>query len=165
MGAVLRLEYAITTARRRRGEAPPRWAFALADVSDAVEDGAAWLYERNQPPVAKQIADDHKEDEGKKPEQPPLPQRKPRVPWRLCAAIVLFCTAAWITMDQLSATSIAKYRLAQAFDPWRGTEEWAGANSGRGTPPQLVRARDHGTLTNVQVACTGTEQCRGWVLL
>jgi hypothetical protein len=134
VGIVLGPEYAITTARRRRGEAPPWWAFALAGVSDVVQDGVAWLYERHRRPIAKQVEHDHDEDhdEDEEREQPPLPRRKPAVPWRLCVAIVLCCTAAWITMDQLSATDIARYRLAQVFDPWRDIEEWAGVDSGRG---------------------------------
>ncbi len=43
VGIVLRLEYTTTTARRRRGKAPPQWAFALAGMTDAIQDGAAQL--------------------------------------------------------------------------------------------------------------------------
>jgi hypothetical protein len=161
----LRLEYAITTARRRSGRTPPKWAFALAPVWDAAEDSATWLYERNRPPEPKRTAEHQQEDEGEE-SKPPVPRpRKPTVPWVLCVAIVLFFTAAWIAMDELPETSIAKYRFAQVFNVWRDVEEWAGADSGRGTAPQLVRVRGHGTRIDVRVACVAAQQCRGWVLL
>jgi hypothetical protein len=163
VGAVLRLEYAITTGRRRQGKAPPRWAFALAGVTDVVQDGAEWLYGRHQRPAAKKIQQD--EDAGEEHKKPMSPVRKSRVPWLLCTGIMLIFTAAWITMDQLSETDIAKYRLARVFDPWRDVEEWAGVDSGRGVQPELVRARRHHTLMNVRIACPGPGRCRGWVLL
>jgi hypothetical protein len=163
VGVVLRLEYAITTGRRRQGKAPPRWAFALAGVTDVVQDGAEWLYGRHQRPAVKKIEQD--DEAGEPHKQPAPPPRKSRIPWLLCAGIVLISTAAWITMGQLSETDIAKYRLAQVFDPWRDVEEWAGVDSGRGTQPELIRARHHHTLINVRLACPGPERCRGWVLL
>jgi len=160
LDTVMRLECAITTKRRSRGQAPPKWAFAYAGLTDVVEDGAAWLYGRHQPRGAGPVEHDdaHKESG-------PSPRPKSAVPWRLCTVIVVGCTAAWITMDQLPATSIPKYRLAQVFDPWREAEEWAGIDSGRGTPPTLVRARLRHELMGVRIACTGLAQCRGWVLL
>jgi hypothetical protein len=163
VGVVLRLEYTITTGRRRKEKAPPRWAFALAGVTDVVQDGAVWLYERHQRPVAKQI--EHDDDAEEEQKQPMPPQRMSRGPWLVGAVIVLIFTGAWITMDELSETDIVKYRLAQVFDPWRDVEEWAGVDSGRGAQPELVRARRHHTLMNVRIACPGPEQCRGWVLL
>jgi hypothetical protein len=158
LGIVLRPEYMVTRARRRRGQTPPQWAFALANVTDVVEDGALRLYQRYQPRVM-EVAE---HDDGT--ERPSLPRRKRTVPL-LCLAIVLLCTAAWVAMDQLPATSIAKYRFAQAFDPWREIEEWAGVDSGRGAQPDLVRARLRHLLMGVRIACAGTERCRGWVLL
>jgi hypothetical protein len=165
VGIVLRLEYTMTTARRRRGKAPPQWAFALTGMTDVIQDGAARLYESHRGAVATQTADEEAEDEGKEPGQRVPPPRKPKTPWRLCIGIVVFFTAAWITMGQLSDTTIAKYRLAQAFDPWRDVEEWADVNSGRGTQPELTRARRHHTLMNVRITCSGEERCRGWVLM
>jgi hypothetical protein len=161
VGLVLRLEYTITTGRRRRGEAPPRWAFALAGVTDAAQDGAEWLYGRYQRPAAKQTEHVDVTDEHKRPKQA---SRRSRMPW-FCAGIVLVVTGTWIAMDQLSAAAIAKYRLSQVFDPWRDVEEWAGVDAGRGAELKLVRARRHHALINVRVACAGQERCRGWVLM
>ena len=93
------------------------------------------------------------------------PRHKPKVPWLLCTLILVCCTAAWITMDQLPATSIAKYRLAQVSDPWRNFEEWVGVDSGRGVPPKLVRVRHRHELMNIRIDCAGPAQCLGWLLL
>ena len=178
LGAVLRVEYVITTRRRRRGVAPPRWAFALAGVSGALEDCAAGLYQRGlrrgQDDAANGSAKDGKAKgeeasaarTAEKPEgKQALPRRQSPIPWRLCAAIVAASAAAWITMTQLSEASIVRYRLSQAVDPWRDVEEWAGASSDRGPSPALVRWRRHAALVNVRLACASTNGCHGWVLL
>jgi hypothetical protein len=165
VGAVLRLEYTVTQARRRRGETPPRWAFALAGVSEALQDSAATLYERYAQPGSNTPEDEDGEGDQKPSTPAPRARVKRRVPWLLLAVILFGCTALWIVMDQLSPTSIARYRLSQASDPWRDVEEWAGVDSGRGAMPKLVRARRHHTLINVRVSCTGLGKCRGWVLL
>jgi hypothetical protein len=173
LGAVLRIEYTITTARRRRGEAPPRWAFAFAGVSRTLEDCAARLYQRNVRRSQDSVAGSAKggkamgekaTDEKAKAKIVP-PERKSPIPWRLCAAILVISTAAWITMTQLSETSIVRYRISQAFDPWRDVEEWAGASSDRDTPPTLVGFRRHPALVNTRLACASTSGCHGWVLL
>lgn len=174
LGAVLRIEYTITTSRRRRGEAPPRWAFALAGVSGTLEDCAAGLYQRNvrraEGGAAEGLAKGEKATGGKPVGEkekmkglPPL--RQSPIPWRLCAAIVVISSGAWITMTQLSEASIVRYRISQAFDPWRDVEEWAGASSDRDAPPTLVRFRRHPSLVNARLACESTKGCHGWVLL
>ena len=169
LGAVLRIEYTITTARRRRGEAPPRWAFAFAGVSGTLEDCAARLYQRNVRRTQDGAADSSAKGEKATSEKAKVktvpPRRKSPTPWRLCAAIVVISTAAWITMTQLSETSIVRYRISQAFDPWRDVEEWAGASSDRDTPPTLVRFRRHPALVNTRLVCESTNGCHGWVLL
>jgi hypothetical protein len=174
LGAVLRIEYTITTARRRRDEAPPRWAFAFAGVSGTLEDYAARLYQRNVRRAqdgavdgsakGEKATDEQATDEKAKAKTVP-PRRKSPIPWRLCAAIVVISTAAWITMTQLSEASIVRYRISQTFDPWRDIEEWAGASSDRHTPPTLVRFRRHSALVNTRLACGSTNGCHGWVLL
>jgi hypothetical protein len=169
LGAVLRIEYTITTARRRRDEAPPRWAFAFAGISGTLEECAARLYQRNVRRAQDGAADGSAKGEkatGEKAKAKPVPpQHKSPIPWRLCAAIVVISTSAWITMTQLSETSIVRYRISQAFDPWRDVEEWAGASSDRDTPPTLVRFRRHPALVNTRLACESTNGCHGWVLL
>jgi hypothetical protein len=174
LGAVLRIEYMITTARRRRGLAPPRWAFASAGVSGTLEACAARLYQRNLQRAQDGAADGSAKDEKAAAEKATgekskaktmLPQRKSPIPWRLCAVIVAVSTAAWITMTQLSEASIVRYRISQAFDPWRDVEEWAGASSDRDTPPTLVRFRRHPALVNARLACESINGCHGWVLL
>ncbi len=173
LGVVLRIEYTITTARRRRGAAPPRWAFALTGIAGTVEDGAARLYQRNlgraQDGASGGSAEDEKGKSAKAPDKKTgakaaPPQRRPSVPWRLCAAIVVISTAAWITMTQLSEASTVRYRISQAFDPWRDVEEWAGVSSDRDIQPVLVRFRRHPGLVNVRLACPSST-CHGWVLL
>lgn len=162
VGFLLRPEYAITTARRRRGEAPPRWAFALAHVTDGVEDGAVWLYERHQPPAAEPVEDDEEAEPVADEER----STRGRTPVLVaCTVILVGCTAAWITMDRLTPTSIAKYELAEMFGPWREIEEWAGVDPGRGAQPVLVRTQRHRRLIRARVACHSRERCRGWVLL
>jgi hypothetical protein len=174
LGAVLRIEYTVTTAHRRRGAAPPRWAFALTGVSGTVEDCAARLYQRNLDRAQDAATDGSAKgekvksakatDEKAKAKALP-PRRKPPVPWRLCAAIVVISTAAWITMTQLSEASTVRYRISQAFDPWRDVEEWAGASSDRDTAPTLVRFRRYPELVNVRLDCESANGCHGWVLL
>lgn len=174
LGAVLRIEYMITAARRRRGAAPPRWAFALTGVSGTVEDCAARLYQRNLGRAQDGATDGPAKDEkvksakatDEKAKAKAIPPRgKSPVPWRLCAAIVVISTAAWITMTQLSKASTVRYRISQAFDPWRDVEEWAGVSSDRDIPPTLVRFRRHPALVNVRLVCEFTNGCHGWVLL
>jgi hypothetical protein len=164
VGGALRIELVITRAKRQRGMAPPRWAFAAAGVSETLEDWAARLYQRNRNLAKESTQPDSAE--GKKAgvgtTQPP---RKPSVPWQLCAAVVVVSTAAWIAMDQLPETSIPRYRISQAFDPWRDIEEWAGASSDRDSQPMLVRTRLHPGIVNARLACKAVKGCRGWVLL
>jgi hypothetical protein len=169
VGIVLRIEYGITSARRRGGEAPPRWAFALAHVTDGIEDGAAWLYARHLPPVPEPV-DDEDEDEDDEPAA--RPAVAPRRPTRertyvvlACAVIIVGFSAAWIAMDRIEPTNIVKYRLAQGFAPWRDIEQWAGVDSGRGGQPLLVHARRRHTLLRARVACRDSEGCSGWVVL
>jgi hypothetical protein len=162
VGAVLRIEYLITSARRRRGEAPPRWAFALAGVSETLEDCAARLYHGSRARAREDAASEPAK--GKKVEAKTT-ARKPPPPWRLCTAVVVISTGAWIAMNQLPPTSIPRYRISQAFDPWRDVEEWAGASSDRETQPILVRTRRHPALVNARLVCKSANGCRGWALL
>jgi hypothetical protein len=164
IGAVLRIEYLITSARRRRGEGPPRWAFALAGVSETLEDCAARLYHGNRA-RAKEDAANHPAKGEKVEAKTTGRPRKPPPPGRLCTAIIVISTAAWIAMSQLSPTSIPRYRISQAFDPWRDVEEWAGAASDRETQPILVRTRRHPGLVNTRLVCKSVTGCRGWALL
>jgi hypothetical protein len=164
VGAVLRIEYVITSARRRRGESPPRWAFALAGVSETLEDCAARLYHGSRP-RANEDAADHPANGEKVEAKTPARARKPPIPWRLCTAILVITAGAWIAMNQLSPTSIPRYRISQAFDPWRDVEEWAGAPSDRETQPILVRTRRHRALINTRLVCRSANGCRGWLLL
>jgi hypothetical protein len=173
LGAVLRIEYMITAARRRRGAAPPRWAFALTGVSGTVEDCAERLYQRNLQHGQDGATDGSKGEKEKdvkrgdqKEKVKTVPQRrKSPGPWRLCAAIVIISTAAWIAMTQLSEASTVRYRISQAFDPWRDVEEWAGVSSDRDAPPALVRFRHHPGLVNARLVCKSAAGCHGWVLL
>src|SRR4051812_38753600 len=116
VGVVLWLEFTVTAARRRRGKPAARWALVLGDATDAMVDHAASLHELHE----------HK----------PVAWKRP--PWRRCVAIVLLCTGAWVTREHLSVSSIAKYRLALAFAPWRDLEAWADADAGRVTSPRLL---------------------------
>jgi hypothetical protein len=172
VGAVLRVEYAITSMRRRGGDAPPRWAFALAYMTDGIEDGAAWLYARNLPPVPEPVGGEQDDGDQEDAEPAARPAEAPRRPSRersylalACVVIVVGFTAAWIAMDRIAPTSIVKYRLAQGFGPWRDIEDWAGADSGRGGEPVLVHARRRHTLLRARVACRGSVRCSGWVVL
>jgi hypothetical protein len=162
VGLVLLPEYAITTARRRRGEPPAQWAFALGGIADVLLDGAAWLYERNERAVQPERPQQEEAEEGS---PPATAAARKRVPWKTCTAIVLVCAGAWVTMDEASPKDIAKYRLAQAFDPWRDVEAWAHVDDGRGTPPHVVAARRRGTVMHVRLSCAGGDPCRGWILL
>jgi hypothetical protein len=173
----LLLEYAVTSSRRRRGEPPPQWALALGGVTDVVLDGAASVYERHERSRSVRSGDEAATSDGgddAAADAPqPAPARRPsaRPPvarastvWIACALIVGISTTAWIVMDGLPDTSIAKYRLTQAFDPWRDVEAWAGVDSGRREPPALVRVHRHRAAMGVRVAC-GADLCRGWILL
>jgi hypothetical protein len=169
VGLVLRVEYAITSARRRDGATPPRWAFALAHVTDGIEDGAAWLYARHLPTIPEPVGDTGDEDEEDEPAPRPAVSSRPsreRVYVTLfCVAFCVGLTAAWIAMDRIEPTSIVKYRLAQGFGPWRDVEDWAGVDPGRGGLPVLVHARRRHTLLRARVACRDAEPCTGWVVL
>jgi hypothetical protein len=162
VGAVLRVEYTITSARRRGGKVPSRWAFALAGVWETLEDCAARMYQGGR-----QGAEHDPEKQGSPASNAAASRpRKPSIPWRLCIAIVVFFTAVWITMNHLSPTSVARYRISQAFDPWRDVEEWAGVSSDRDTQPILVRVRRRRPLlVNAKLDCESAEGCHGWVLL
>jgi hypothetical protein len=143
VGVVLRLEFTITTARRRHGRPAARWALVLGEATDAILDRAASLHERH--------------------EHTAITWRRP--PWKPCVVIVLLCTGAWLTMEHLSANSIAKYRLAQAFGPWRDLEAWADAGSGRGTSPRVLGTHRRRGMMSVRVRCRGQDRCRGWIVL
>jgi hypothetical protein len=103
VGLVLLPEYAMTTARRRRGEAPGRIALVMARPSEMILDGAASLHERHQ--------------EKKK--------RSSKPPWKLSLFVIVAAAAAWITMDSLPAREPAKRDLARIYQHWRDVEVWA----------------------------------------
>jgi hypothetical protein len=143
VGVVLRLEFTITAAWRRRGKAATRWALVLGEATDAILDHAASLHERHE----------HKAVAWKRP------------PWKRCMAILLLCTGAWVTMEHLSVSSIAKYRLAQAFAPWRDLEAWADADSRRGASPRVLWTHRRRSVMSVRVRCRSGGRCRGWIVL
>lgn len=143
LGVVLWLEFTITAARRRRGKPATRWALVLGGATDAILDHAASLHELHE----------HKVVAWKRP------------PWKRCMAIMLLCTGAWLTMEHLSVSSIAKYRLAQAFTPWRDLEAWADADSGRGTSPPVLATPRRRSVMSVRVRCRSENRCRGWIVL
>lgn len=143
VGVVLWLEFTITAARRRRGKLATRWALVLGDATDAILDRAASLHELHE----------HKAVAWKRP------------PWKRCMAIMLLSTGAWVTMEHLSGSSIAKYRLAQAFAPWRDLEAWADADSVRGTSLRVLATRRRRSVMDVRVRCQSEDRCRGWIVL
>ena len=142
-------EYAITTARRRRGDGPGRLALLIAGPSEVVLNSAASLYERH--------------------ESKTQPSRK-RPPWRLCAFVVIAVALAWVTMDNVATGEPAKRQLARAYEHWRAVQAWADVYPGRRAGAgdmgvfKIGRPRRDGSTIRVRVGCPGEASCAGMVI-
>jgi hypothetical protein len=142
-------EYAITTARRRRGDAPGRLALLMAGPSETVLDGAVSLHERHE----------RRTERSKK-----------RPPWKLCAFVVITVAAAWVTMDSLAAGEPAKRQLAQVYERWRDVEAWADVRPGQRAAAgergvfKVGRPRRDGLTARVTARCPGEASCAGVII-
>lgn len=142
-------EYAITTARRRRGDGPGRLALLMAGPSEVVLNSAVSLYERHERKVE--------------------PSRK-RPPWKLCALVVIAVAIAWVMMNDLEAGEPAKRDFARAFERWRDVEDWADvhprhrAAAGEMGVFKLGRLHRAGLTIRVRTRCPGEASCAGMVI-
>ena len=142
-------EYAITTARRRRGDTPGRLALLMAGPSEVLLNGAVSLYERHE----------HKSERSKK-----------RPPWTVCVLVVIVVAGAWVTMDDLAAGEPTKRQLSGLYERWRDIEAWADvdprhrAAAGEMGAFKVGRPLSTGRTIRVKVRCPGEAACAGMVI-
>lgn len=145
VGLTLFPEYAITTARQRRGEPPSNATLVTGDVAERMLDSAARLY-RAHP-------------------RETTPRRG--WPWKPCLVVLLASVVAWEVMDRAPASSAVALDLSKAFDVWRDVERWAHvdrdrrAAPGPNTLPSVRRVERHGRRVLITLHCFKDVACHG----
>jgi hypothetical protein len=152
IGLLLLPDYVITTARRRRGEAPGAAILVAGQIAEHALDGAASLYAHHQ--------------------REPISWKRP--PWKTSALIIVACAAAWFAMEQVPPTSETAHALSDLSDPWRDVEDWADVAPTRrvalspARDPSLPRIRNverHDKRVGVRLHCFGTNPCEGQIVV
>lgn len=151
VGVLVLLEYALTTARQRRGESPGNATMVVSNVAERVLDGAGGLYERHTREAIK----------WKRP------------PWIVCGVVIAVCGVAWLVMDLTDNGSPVKQELSSVYDHWRDVEAWADVPADRRADPaiawaplpEVMRIHHRGRMVGVTLACRTADRCRGHLIL